>query len=67
MSISERNAIFEQIFSMSKDAHWELIHYKEKRKAKAAIAKARVERGWVAKKKTSLKEWQEKQKQLQPH
>lgn len=55
---SEKVKLFDEIFEMNHTTHWELNSYKQKRKEKAAIHKARVERGYKFKKKTSLKEFQ---------
>lgn len=49
---------FEKIWNLTKETNSELHNYKLKRKYKAKIRKEREERGWVPKKKTSLKEYQ---------
>lgn len=54
----EKIAIFDQIYDMNRDMHWDLNNYKQKRRAKAALQKEREERGYQRKKKTSKEEYE---------
>jgi hypothetical protein len=56
ISEKEKLILFEQIYNLNRDMHWELLAYKAKRKEKARIQKLRSERGYKPKKKTSLSE-----------
>lgn len=58
ISDKEKLALFEQIYNLNRDMHWELLAYKSKRKRKAAIQKLREERGYKKKKKTPISEYQ---------
>ena len=40
---AQKIELFDQIFAMNKDAHWDLINYKDKRKEKARIYAIRQE------------------------
>jgi hypothetical protein len=52
--------IFNQLFSEVRAAHNELVEYKSKRKYRAEIEAKRVARGYKAKKKTSLAEYEDR-------
>lgn len=60
ISDKEKLEYFEQFFLLNREAHQELNRIKRKRKYRAQIHKARVERGYKFRKKTSLKEYQGK-------
>lgn len=55
----EKLDIFDVIFSINKEMHYELLAYKSKRKDKKELYEARVKRGYKFKKKTSKKEYLE--------
>lgn len=59
ISPEDKVKIFDEIFSLNREIHNELNDYKWKRKYKAAIHKARLERGYKWKKKTSKKDYLE--------
>ena len=61
LKTGERDQILKEIFDLNHAMHWELNSYKDKRRKKATIHKARVERGYNFKKKTSLKKYKESQ------
>lgn len=48
----EKLAIFEQIMALHAECSKELTSYQYKKRQKKRVDKARVERGWVPKKKT---------------
>jgi hypothetical protein len=48
----EKIELFDKIWKLNDDAHFELNMYKSKRKAKAEIWRLREERGWKPKVKT---------------
>lgn len=56
ISDKEKLQIFDEIFGINLQMHWELNAYKAKRKVKAAIHAERVKRGYKPKKKTSFSE-----------
>lgn len=56
ISSAEKIGLFDQIFALNHEAHWELNAYKSKRKRKAEIHAARVARGYKFKKKQSPEE-----------
>jgi len=43
ISDKEKLGIFEQVYNLNRDTHWELLAYKAKRKQKAALLKRRLE------------------------
>lgn len=55
---SQKIQFFDQLFPLNHEAHWELHSYKKKRQRKAAIHKARVERGYRFKKHTSKAQYE---------
>lgn len=58
----EKETFFDNLFNLNNEAHWELNFLKRKRKAKAFVEAERVKRGYKSKKKTSLDEYQGRQK-----
>jgi hypothetical protein len=52
INIQEKEAIFNEIFSMNRATHWELKFYKGKREYKEHIYQERVKRGYKFKTKT---------------
>ncbi len=57
ISDKEKISLFEQIYNINRDVHWELVDYKRKRKKKARIQAERVARGYKSKKKTTLEDY----------
>lgn len=52
-SLEEKQRIFDKIFGLNAETHWELIAYKQKRKDAKELFEARVARGYKFKKKTT--------------
>lgn len=58
ISKEEKIRMFDEIFIMNHETHWELNNYKQKRQAKAAIHAERVKRGYIFKKKVSKQDYE---------
>lgn len=56
ISPQDKIKLFDEWFNENYLAHWELNDYKKKRQDKAALYKARVERGYKFKKKQTKEE-----------
>lgn len=52
-SPESKQKMFDEIFGLNLQTHWELNNYKQKRKDKKALYEERVKRGYVFKKKVS--------------
>lgn len=57
ISDKEKLELFQQIYDLNRDVHWELVDYKRKRRRKARIQAERLARGYKPKKKTTLEEY----------
>lgn len=54
----EKQRIFDEIFGLNAEAHWELINYKSKRKLAKELYEARVKRGYKFKQKTKKEDYE---------
>lgn len=57
-SPEEKIKMFDKIFGLNLETHWELNNYKHKRKAKATLYAERVARGYNFKKKTKKEDYE---------
>lgn len=57
ISPEEKVKMFDEIFGLNLQTHWELINYKQKRRNKAQLYAERVKRGYKFKKKTSKEDY----------
>ncbi len=56
-SPEDKQKMFDEIFGMNLQTHWELNHYKQKRKDKAQLYAERVKRGYKFKKKVKKEDY----------
>lgn len=57
-SLEEKQKMFDEIFGLNLQTHWELINYKQKRKDAKTLYEARVKRGYNFKKKTKKEDYE---------
>jgi len=57
ISQEEKIKMFDEIFGLNLQTHWELINYKQKRKDKASLYAERVKRGYKSKKKVKKEDY----------
>lgn len=56
-SPEEKQKMFDEIFGLNLQTHWELNAYKQKRRDRKALYEARVKRGYKFKKKVSKEDY----------
>lgn len=56
-SPEEKQRVFDTIFGLNAETHWELNAYKQKRRAAKALYEERVARGYKFKKKTKKQDY----------
>jgi len=58
ISLEEKVKMFDEIFGLNLETHWELNNYKQKRKDQRALHAERVKRGYKFKKKTTKADYE---------